>query len=98
MNTVEDGREVHHPPDVVIATEVDDRRVEEQNTGIDIDQEAEEVEENFDAYGTMRPFKQADDDVVQHQISAMNNLASGPIEDDGKFRIGDGLVRAKKLR
>lgn len=63
MNTVEDGREVPHPSEVVIATQADEH-LYGQNTGLDIDQEAEEIEENFDAYGTMRPFKQTDDEIV----------------------------------
>jgi hypothetical protein len=55
----------------------------------------EEIDENFDAYGTMRPFKQNDDDIIKHQV--LNTIASGPVEDDGKT-YGEGLSRAKKLR
>ena len=40
----------------------------------------------------MRSFKQNDDDIIKQQI------ASGPVEDDGKKNFGEGLVRAKKLR
>lgn len=106
LNTVEDGKEVQHPPDVVIATQAEDddhhpptsTRNNDENTGIDIEQEEEEIDENFDAYGTMRPFKQNDDDIIQQQVSVMSGIASGPVEDDGKTNIGQGLVRAKKLR
>jgi hypothetical protein len=42
----------------------------------------------------MRPFKSTDGEIVQ----SSSHVASGPIEDDGKQNIGQGLVRAKKLR
>ncbi len=63
MNTVEDGQ---HDENVVVATQIDgndqiedDMRIDEK-TGDDIDQ----PDENFDAYGTTRPFnKQPEDEV-----------------------------------
>ena len=71
----------------------------DEKTGDDIDQ----AEENFDAYGTMRPFNQenkadGDYDLKQKSIFPSGILNGEPIEDDMKPPVGHGLVRAKKLR
>lgn len=39
MDTMEDGREVNHPTEVVVATQVDENPMqsEDENTGIDME-------------------------------------------------------------